>query len=176
MSELIKQLKDRFNILDVTKVKSFQTFFTVDTAKLLSLVTSLKENNGYTVLVFITAVDWIEEDKFQLTYIVNNPAEKADLGIRVFINRNEPVMESIHHFWVHAATFQREIREMYGIDFPGSPRVNEPFLLEGWDDIPPMRRDFDTKKYSEETYFPREGRETNDPARFMKLKIYPDEK
>jgi NADH-quinone oxidoreductase subunit C len=48
-------------------------------------------------------------------------------------------------------------------------------MLEGWDDIPPMRREFDTKKYSEETYFPRPGRETKDPAEHMKKKLYPDE-
>ena len=64
---------------------------------------------------------------------------------------------------------------MYGIDFPGSPRVDESFILEGWDDIPPMRREFDTKKYSEEIFFPREGRETNDPEEYMKKKLYPDE-
>ncbi|WP_416208189.1 NADH-quinone oxidoreductase subunit C [Halomonas sp.] len=34
---------------------------------------------------------------------------------------------------------QRELKEMFGIDFPGSPRVDEPFVLESWDDIPPMR-------------------------------------
>ena len=67
-----------------------------------------------------------------------------------------------------------EIKEMYGIDFPGSPRVDDSFLLEGWDDIPPMRRDFDTVKYSEETYFPREGRTTNDPGTYMKEKLYPE--
>jgi NADH-quinone oxidoreductase subunit C len=38
-----------------------------------------------------------------------------------------------------------------------------------------MRREFDTKKYSEETYFPRPGRKTNDPAEHMKKKLYPDE-
>jgi NADH-quinone oxidoreductase subunit C len=73
------------------------------------------------------------------------------------------------------ATYQRELKEMFGIDFQGSPRVNEAFILEGWDNIPPMRRDFDTKKYSEETYFPREGRGTNDPSEYMKQKLYPNE-
>ena len=48
-------------------------------------------------------------------------------------------------------------------------------MLEGWDNIPPMRRDFDTKKYSEETFFPREGRETYDPRKVMEEKSYPKE-
>jgi NADH-quinone oxidoreductase subunit C len=136
----------------------------------------VKTFEGYLNLIMISAVDWIEEGKFQLTYILNNPEMKNDIGVRVFIGRDGESMDSIHELWGHAATFQREIKEMFGIDFPGSPGVDEPFLLEGWDDTPPMRREFDTKKYSEETFFPRPGRESNDPAEYMKQKLYPDEK
>jgi len=83
-------------------------------------------------------------------------------------------MASIHHLWKQAGTYQRELKEMFGIDFPGSPRVDDSFILEGWDNIPPMRRDFDTKKYSEETFFPRPGRESHDPETYMKSKLYPE--
>jgi NADH-quinone oxidoreductase subunit C len=85
-------------------------------------------------------------------------------------------MTSIHHLWQQAKIYQRELREMFGIDFPGSPGLHENFALEGWEDIPPMRRDFDTKEYSEKTYFPRPGRQTHDPREYMKQKLYPDTK
>ena len=62
---------------------------------------------------------------------------------------------------------------MFGIDFPDSPRVNEEFILEGWVDMPPYRRDFDTKKFAEQTFTQRAGRETHDPAQHMKDKLYP---
>lgn len=176
MDKLLKQLKEQFGVLNIDKVKPSLTFLTIDATKLVPLITSLKTNHDFKILVIISAVDWIEDNKFQLTYIVNNPDLKTDLGVRVYIDRNKAEMESIHVLWGHAATFQREIREMFGIDFPGSPGVHESFLLEGWDDMPPMRRDFDTKKYSEETYFPRPGRETNDPGTYMKQKLYPDDK
>ena len=84
-------------------------------------------------------------------------------------------MDSIHHLWAQAATYQRELKEMYGINFPGSPRVDEEFALEGWKDVPPMRRDFDTLAYSESTFFPRPGRKTHDPVEYMKKNMYPDE-
>ncbi len=175
MKEIISHIKERFPIYEITEAQDNLTFISVDAAKLVPLVTSLKANHGYSVLVILSVVDWLEDCKFQLTYIVNNPEEKRDLGIRVYIKRDDASMDSIHTLWEHAATFQREIKEMFGINFPGSPRVDEPFLLEGWDNIPPMRRDFDTKKYAEETFFPRPGRETHDPAEYMKQKLYPDE-
>jgi len=175
MNELINHLKERFPIYDVVESTTGPTFVSLDAAKLIPMITSLKTNHGFKILVILSTVDWIEDGKFQLTYVINNPEEKIDLGIRIFIDRENASMESIHTLWTFASTFQREIKEMYGIDFPGSPRVDEQFLLEGWDDMPPMRRDFDTKKYSEDTFFPRPGRETNDPAEYMKQKLYPDE-
>ncbi len=176
MEALLDRLKTRFDVFDFEQRKKYQSFCSVNKLSLVSLVTYLKATEGFKVLVLITVVDWIEDGKFQITYLLNNPELKTDLGIRTFISRDNEEMESIHDLWEHAPTFQREIREMYGINFPGSPRVDESFLLEGWDDIPPMRREFDTKKYSEDTFFPRPGRKTNDPAEYMKQKLYPDEK
>lgn len=176
MNQLIEKLKESFGLTDVIKNKESQVFITVTKPQLVPLVNHLKVMEGFKNLILITAVDWIEDGKFQLTYMLNNPDTRQDLGLRTFIGREGEAMDSIHELWGHAATFQREMKEMFGIDFPGSPRVDESFLLEGWDDIPPMRREFDTRKYSEETYFPRPGRSTNDPAEYMKQKLYPDEK
>lgn len=139
--------------------------------QLVPLLTDLKRHGGFTHLVLLTAVDRIEENQFQLTYLLHNREKKLDLGVTVRIDRETAAMESIHHLWEQAATYQRELFEMFGISFPGSPRMTEPFILEGWQDKPPYRRDFDTKKYAEETFAVRPGRGTNDPAEYMKNKI-----
>lgn len=176
MKDIIQNIQNKFKISEITKQKEYQYFITAEKNETVQLVTYLKDIEKFSNLILLSCADWIENGKFQLTYILNHPDKKLDIGVRTFIDRENASMESIHHLWKHAPTFQRELKEMYGIDFPGSPRVDEPFLLEGWDNIPPMRRDFDTKKYSEETYFPRPGRSTNDPAEYMKKKLYPNEK
>jgi NADH-quinone oxidoreductase subunit C len=51
----------------------------------------------------------------------------------------------------HAQTYEREIHEMYGVFFEGNARLT-PLFLEHWRGPPPMRRDFDTRKYVEETF------------------------
>ena len=175
MKTLLKDLKERFNISKVVEQRPDEVFLTVKKDDAVSLITYMKTHAGFTHLVILTAVDWIEDGQFQLTYLLNNPTKKWDIGVRVMLNREEPVMESIHHLWKQAPTYQRELKEMFGIDFPNSPRIDEPFILEGWQEIPPYRRDFDTKKYSDETYFPRPGRVTHDPAEYMKKKLYPEE-
>ncbi|MFW5710664.1 MAG: NADH-quinone oxidoreductase subunit C [bacterium] len=150
-------------------------FVTVSPEAARHLIIDLRDRFGFTHLVFLTAVDYIEEDKFLLTYLLHNYVKHMDIGVQVPIGRDNASMESIHDLWAQAGTYQRELKEMFGIDFPGSPRVDEPFILEGWNDVPPMRREFDTKQYSETTYFPRPGRSTSDPADYMRRKLYPKE-
>ena len=175
MKALIKRLKQKFSISDTVYQREDEVFVSVKKEDAVALITHMKEKEGFTHLVILTAVDWLEDGKFQLTYLLNNNTEKMDVGVRVFLDREQPEMESIHHLWKQAPTYQRELKEMFGIDFPGSPRIDEPFILEGWQEIPPYRRDFDPKAYTEETYFPRPGRKTHDPAEYMKQKLYPEE-
>ncbi|MFW6343686.1 MAG: NADH-quinone oxidoreductase subunit C [Sediminispirochaetaceae bacterium] len=173
----LESIPRRYRVTDIEMQgeKGDLGFITVPAEMLKDLLGELKEKMGFTHLVFLTAVDFIEEGQFQLVYMLHNYHLHGDVGVRVFIPREDSEMESIHHLWAQAATYQRELREMYGIRFPGSPRLYEAFALEGWEDIPPMRREFDTKRYSEETYFPRPGRETHDPADYMRKKLYPEE-
>lgn len=133
----------------------------------------LRDREGFSHLVLLTAVDWLEAGQFQLTYLLCNRAARLDLGLRVRIPRALATIESIHDLWPTAATYQRELREMFGIDFPGSPRLHEDFILEGWHEIPPYRRDFDTLEYARKAFAQRPGRETLDPAAHMQQQLYP---
>jgi NADH-quinone oxidoreductase subunit C len=179
MRELHQRLKSLFPLGELTEQRADLGFVTVPVEHLRPLLTHLRDREGFTHLVLLTAVDWIEEGRFQLTYLLNNRGAARDLGVRVMIPRPAEglaTMDGIHDLWPTAATYQRELREMFGIDFPGSPRIDEEFILEGWIDKPPYRRDFDTLKFAEENFNHRPGRETHDPAAYMKQQLYPDGK
>lgn len=171
----ITQLEEKFSLLASYEQKPGLWIASVTREQLVLSLEYLRNHLGFEHLVLLTAVDYIENGEFQLSYILNNPILKADLILRVNISRENSSMESAHHLWPTIATYQRELKEMFGIDFPGSPRVDEPFILEGWEGIPPYRRDFDTKAFSKEFYEHRPGRQTNDPASYMKEKLYPNE-
>ncbi len=179
MQAIYNQLKDQFQLGEITEQRPDLAFITVPIERLRGLLIRLRNYEGYTHLVLLTAVDWIEEDQFQLTYLISNREKACDLGIRVMLERpaeGMASMYSIHDLWPTAETYQRELREMFGINFPDSPRVDEDFILEGWIDKPPYRRDFDTKKFAEENFEHRPGRETHDPEQYMKEQLYPDGK
>ncbi|GAB1394706.1 hypothetical protein MASR1M60_28700 [Rhodocyclaceae bacterium] len=176
MRDLYNRLKALYPLGELTEQRKDLSFVTVPAGHLRDTLLHLRDREGFTHLVLLTAVDWLEEGQFQLTYLLNNRAKACDIGLRVMIDRNAATMESIHDLWPTAATYQRELREMFGIDFPGSPRIEEEFILEGWNDIPPYRRDFDTLKYAQEAYAERPGRVTHDPETHMRLQLYPGTK
>ncbi len=174
MKELYEKLATSFNLQDFEVQRPDLAFATATPAQIVSLLTHLRDIQGFTHLVMVTCVDWIETDQFQVLYILQNYTHKHDLGIRVFLSRQNPVLDSIHHLWKQSRVYQRELHEMYGIDFPGSPEVEIPMILEGWQGPPPMRRDFDTKLYCEENYSNRE-RDHHEPEEYMKQKLYPED-
>ncbi|MCF7793128.1 MAG: NADH-quinone oxidoreductase subunit C [Candidatus Cloacimonetes bacterium] len=174
MKELLNAIKKKYGLKKVVKQRDDLFFVTVPKSYAVDFITHMKDYEKFTHLAFLNAVDRLEKNLFQLTYLLDNPTSNISLGIRVEVSRTEPEMTTIHHLWNQVAAYERELKEMFGIRFPGSPRQHESFVLEGWQEIPPMRRDFDTLKYSNETFFPRPGRQTHDPKEYMKEKLYPD--
>jgi NADH-quinone oxidoreductase subunit C len=172
--KLINEIKAKFEIANFYEQRENLFFLEIKKEHLVSFLTYLRDIQKFTHLVMVTAVDWLEKEQFQLTYLLHNYNDNCDIGVKVMIDRNQPIMESIHHLWKQGRVYQRELHEMFGIDFPDSPGVYEPMILEGWQEIPPMRRDFDTKKYSDETYSHR-PRENYEPEQFMKEKLYPED-
>jgi len=174
MQELHTKLSKLFPLGELEERRDDLAFVSIPAEHLRPLLLQLRDQEGFVHLVLLTAVDWLEEEIFQLTYLLSNRERAIDLGVKVMIPRDEASMHSIHDIWPTAAIYQRELREMFGIDFPGCPRVDEDFILEGWDNIPPYRRDFDTKAFSDQFYKHRPGRETSDPTQHMKDQLYPD--
>jgi len=185
MKSIFDELIQRFGAEKPESVTEYQSYIRIPAALAVEAITHLKEVRGFGHLSFFTCVDRIEEDRFELLYMLHSYERKHDIGVCVSLPRQSgfdsdgkplPVtMQGIHHLWAAAETYQRELREMYGVTFPGSPRVDDDFALEGWQEMPPMRRDFDTRAYSEKTYFARPGRTTTDTRQHMKDELYPSE-
>jgi NADH-quinone oxidoreductase subunit C len=157
--ELLDKLVNHFGDKISGQVKrSKRVVVQTDTKSIEAVLLFAKENLGYIHLVHFSCVDWLEENEFELMYAIWSPDDKITLMVKMRIDRNNPVAPNIDYIWRHANTFEREIREMYGIEFTGLVGEKE-FALEDWQELPPMRRDFDTLEYAKKTYFDRPGRE-----------------
>ncbi len=157
---LLETLKNHFNdkIFDLKVQRHKRVHLRTTTEQIEAVLLYLKEKLGYKHLSHLSCVDWIEENRFELVYILWNPEEKINVLVKVDVDRLNPVAPNIDYIWPQANTYERELREMFGIQFPGLVGRQE-LILEDWDDIPPMRRDFDTLQYVMENFEFRSGRE-----------------
>ena len=168
LKSLIDRLSTHFKISEVREQKASLLMLKIPKEDAVAFIRELRDGARYTHLAFLTAIDWNEQGIFTLTYMLHNHTSHHSIAVHVDIEREQAQMDSIHELWAQAATYQRELREMYGIRFPGSPRLDDDFCLEGWDQIPPMRKEFDTVAYSQERFFDRPGRNSEDPRERMK--------
>jgi len=147
----IKQgIEQRYESCLVTVPREKRVIVSLPKDSLFSLIAFMKEQ-GFQHLSFITCLDWIEEGEFELVYHLASYEDGIHAIVKTRIDRADPVYLSIIPLFEHAQTYEREIHEMFGVEFTGNDRLT-PFLLANWQEIPPMRKDFDTQEYSERMF------------------------
>lgn len=156
--EFLNLLGKKF-ILKETKVRREKRIeVKIEPKQLIPVLLYAKENNGFTAFSHMSCVDWIEDGEFEVVYILWHPQYKINFFVKTRIPRDNGSLPNIDFIWRQANTYEREIREMFGVQFEGLIGKQD-FILEDWQDIPPMRRDFDTVEFVKTHFFLREGRE-----------------
>ena len=154
---LLEELELTFKDIQVSIPEDTMMGICAKKEQVLTILRFLKDK-GYNHLALISCVDWIEEGEFELVYIITpylqeNKAylEKGDIHIKTRILRENPEFRTIIPIFANAEPYEREIHELFGLEFNGHPRLTH-LLLERDYKIPPFRKDFDTRKYVEEVF------------------------
>jgi len=123
-------------------VESSQQSLVVKGESLLDIASYLKTTPGldFDYLSSITAVDYIDcfEVIYQLTSIEHN--QSLVLKTRCY-QRDNPVLPSVVGLWRGADFQEREIYDLFGINFKGHPNLKRIVLWEGFEGHP-LRKDF----------------------------------
>lgn len=123
---------------------------TCDTVAVASVLTLVKAS-GFEHLSNILAVDWIDDGQIELVYNLFSYRYRLHLTLKTRTDRDAPYAPTILSLWPQAQVYEREVHEFFGVLFEGNPNL-EPFFLHNWQDMPPMRKDFDTEEYSRRAY------------------------
>lgn len=154
VNKLANDIKYKFNVLNSEVISSNQLAFDFEENEIHSVLSYIK-SIGWEQLSILTTVDWIDENKFQLVYIVFNWSEGIRIQIRTKIDREIAKYRTIINIYPGAKYYEREVHEFFGIEFEGNPDSYKQLFLEKWDAMPPLRKDFDSKAYSDRKYAPR---------------------
>lgn len=155
---LLKDLKERFTISE-EGLKDDTLYIKMANAEVHSAVSHLFNDHGMRHLSMMSYSDWPEGGIMELYYILFSYSSRVTVILCTELLRDNPSFPTMKHMFPQAETYEIEFNEMAGISFDGNDRMGEDFILEDWEGPPPMRRDFNTKKYVDENYMFRSGRE-----------------
>lgn len=151
MNESIKEKLE--SIFKDTKVSILEDKkFSVSTKKELILpVLNFLKGEGYEHLALISCVDWIDKKRLELVYVLSSYFENEHLILKTTVSRKKPSSKTVIDIFENAEPYEREIHELFGINFEGHPR-QIPLFLERDYKIPPFRKDFDTREYVKQVF------------------------
>jgi len=159
INRLKQELESTFREISVAVPGENGITVVASPVQILTILRFLKDR-GYDHLAMISCVDWIKEDSLELVYLVSayltgdneyTGREKITVTLKTRIPRKEPEFPTAIPVFENAEPYEREIHELFGIHFTGHPRLI-PLFLEREYEIPPFRKDFDTREYVKEVF------------------------
>ena len=143
--------------INSSKIKHNQIYLLIDSDDIIDVILFLKTNANtkFRQLIDITAVDFPEkEQRFKIVYLLLSHEFNTRVLIEFNISEGEKI-PSLTKIFPSANWMEREVFDMYGIDFKDHPdmrRILTDYGFEGH----PLRKDFpitghNEVRYSEET-------------------------
>lgn len=129
----------------------------VPATKLFDLLSSLKSDHGFNMLMDLTAVDYLEyegaTDRFGVLYMLLNVTTGERLIVRTAVNLPDPKLPTVYSLWRSCDWLEREVFDMFGIVFEGHPDLRRILMPEEFTSFP-LRKDYPLKGRGERHNFP----------------------
>src|SRR5450432_363172 len=141
-SDLARELKERFGDR-IGELSTYlgQNFIVAKPEAAISVLEYLKLEADFDYLVDITAVEWPKRtERFDLIYILYSFARNERVRLKTYIADGYKPETSVE---VHltANWLEREVFDMFGIEFAGHPDMKRILLPEEWEGYP-LRKDY----------------------------------
>ena len=154
--ELINEIKSNFKIKAELKKKR-RVYISIPKNNLIEFCKWIKKRS-FIHLSAISVTDWLEEGDFEITYHLWSYDIKIMIIIKTKIKRNKPIIESVMQIWdENAQIHEREMYELFGVEFKGNPDLSELFLDE-WNGPPPFKKDFDWRDYVKKEHYDKKNK------------------
>jgi NADH-quinone oxidoreductase subunit C len=116
---------------------------TVSAERLLPVMRQLRDVPAlaFQMLLDHVAVDWPDEDCFELVYQLYSLTHNHYLMVTVRVPREQPVLPSVSSVWACAEFQEREVYDLFGILYDEHPDLRRLFLEDEWEGFP-LRKDY----------------------------------
>jgi len=167
LNDLEKKINSELTTkINSSYIKHNQLYFEIDKDDLLDVVLFIKTNNNtkFRQLIDITVVDYPEKPKrFKVVYLFLSHEFNQRLILNYFISENE-IISSLTSIFPSANWMEREVFDMYGVNFKNHPdlrRILTDYGFEGH----PLRKDFPLTGHTETRYSEDKKKVINEPVK-----------
>ena len=141
-SGLSRELKDRFGE-SISEASTYlgQNFIVVKPDATIPILEHLKLDDDFDYLVDVTAVDWPKRaERFDLVYIVYSFSRNERMRIKTYIPDGFKPRSAVG-LHLTANWLEREVFDMFGIEFAGHPDLRRILMPDEWQGYP-LRKDY----------------------------------
>ena len=121
----------------------------VDSKDWLSLAQRLRNDDQlyFDFLFCLTCIDWsktpAEKTHLTMVYHLTSTTFRHNIVVKANLDINKPEIETVSYIWKTADFHEREVYEMFGVNFLNHPDLRLLILPDGWEGKNPMRKDFE---------------------------------
>jgi len=119
----------------------------IDKKALLPIVTYLKNKPcEYIMLLDLSCVDYIGENpRFEMVYHLFSLPRNKRLRIKARLAEDDLRIPSLTGLWKNANWLEREVFDMFGVNFEGHPDLRRIFMYDCFEGYP-LRKDYPLRK------------------------------
>jgi len=101
----------------------------------------------FNLLSDVTCVDWYpSEPRFEVVYQLTSIPRKSRLRLKVTLSGDDTKISSVISVWPSSNFFEREVFDLFGIQFEGHPYMKRIMMPEDWKGHP-LRKDYPVEGY-----------------------------
>lgn len=121
---------------------SGDTFVRVESETIVDICRYLKNEQHFIYLTDIFGIDrFTSEERFEVAYNLISLRDRERLFLKVRLPEEDPVLQSVSDVWKSASWMEREVYDMFGIEFTDHPDLRRIFMPEDYNYFP-MRKEF----------------------------------
>jgi NADH-quinone oxidoreductase subunit C len=141
-SELVAVLKRQYGSgIREAAIYLKDKYLVVDQSIVFDVLTHMRDEQQFDYCVDVTAVHWPKrEEQFDVVYILYSFAKNERVRVETTIKDGEKV-RSAFSLWPTADWLEREVFDMYGIEFTEHPGLKRILLPDEWNGYP-LRKDY----------------------------------
>ncbi len=111
--------------------------------QIVAVLTLLKDGHQFELLSALTAVDYWPQSspRFHVIYQMSSLKNNITVQIRVLVNGEQPKVPTVTRLYDTANWREREVMDMFGIEFEGHPDPRRILMPADWEGHP-LRKDY----------------------------------